>query len=97
MKEDELREAIEKPAEESGLTFEKGLVETLLRDAGSEPGNLPLLQYALFELYNHNQDGRLTIEAYREMGGINKSIAGVLSVSTMGWRKPTRISCATSC
>ena len=75
MTEDELREAIEAPAIRAGLTFEKGLIETLLRDAGSEPGNLPLLQYALFELYNNNQDGKLSIDAYRAMGGINRSIA----------------------
>jgi hypothetical protein len=42
MSRDELREAIVKPA--GTVTFESGLVETLLDEVTSRPGSLPLLQ-----------------------------------------------------
>jgi hypothetical protein len=37
----ELRVAIEKPAEMQGAAFEAGLVERILDDVGEKPGNLP--------------------------------------------------------
>jgi hypothetical protein len=50
-----LREIIEKPARTAGITFERGpggaLNERMLIDALQDPGALPLLQYALGELY----------------------------------------------
>jgi hypothetical protein len=54
-----LRDIIEKPARTAGLTFEPGpggapggaLNERMLEDAVHDPGALPLLQYALSELY----------------------------------------------
>ena len=73
--EEELRASIELPAKMANLSYEKGLVETLLRDAGSEPGNLPQVQHLLFELSNASTDGNLTIEAYNKLGGIKGSIA----------------------
>ena len=47
MEEDELRWAIEKPAVRAGGEIDPGLVELLLRDVGSDPGTLPLLEFAL--------------------------------------------------
>ena len=43
----ELRVAIEKPAEMQGAAFEAGLVERILDDVGDKPGNLPLLEFTL--------------------------------------------------
>jgi len=43
----ELRAVIEKPAAAQGAVFERGLVARLLDDVGYEPGNLPLLEFAL--------------------------------------------------
>lgn len=43
MRQDELRQAIEKPARQEGWDFEPGLVDLLLADVGDEPGALPLL------------------------------------------------------
>ena len=48
---EELQEAIERSAEKVGLRFETGLVERILDDAGEEPGNLPLLEFVLKELW----------------------------------------------
>ena len=48
---EQLQEIIEKPAAMAGVRLEPGLAEAMLHDAGDEPGNLPLLQHALLELW----------------------------------------------
>jgi WD40 repeat protein len=75
MVEEELRQAIERPAQLVGLEFEGGLAETLLRDVQAEPGALPLLQHTLLELWGRREGHRLTFAAYREIGGIQGAIA----------------------
>ena len=66
----ELREAIQRPAELTGLAFEPALLERLLHDLDSQPGMLPLLQHALFELWHAPDNGRLTLARYEAIGGI---------------------------
>jgi WD40 repeat protein/energy-coupling factor transporter ATP-binding protein EcfA2 len=70
-----LRQAIQEPARHAGLEFEEGLVETILADAGDEPGALPLLEHALFELWRLRRGDLLTLEAYRETGGVHGALA----------------------
>ena len=76
MTRDELRAAIERPAKSHGAEFEPGLVERLLDDVGSEPGNLPLLQFTLTQLWEHRQEGRLTHAAYTALGGVAGALTG---------------------
>lgn len=71
----ELRDAIVTPAEIAGAHFESGLVETIVNDVGNEPGILPLLQYALTELYDKRDGRMLTHSAYHALGGITGAIA----------------------
>ena len=66
----ELRSAIEKPAEAIGLKFEDGLVDTLIREILGEPAALPLLQFALLQLWENRERSRITWEAYRHIGGV---------------------------
>ena len=48
----ELREAIEKPADAKVMIFEPHeLVDTLIDEVADTPGALPLLSFALSELY----------------------------------------------
>jgi len=75
MSEEELRRAIKEPVRLVGLEFEMGLVDTILDDVGSEPGALPLLQHALLELWERRRGRWLTGEAYRDVGGIQGTIA----------------------
>jgi hypothetical protein len=75
MVEEELRQAIERPAQLVGLEFEGGLIEALLRDVQAEPGALPLLQHTLLELWERREGHRLTFDAYREISGIQGAIA----------------------
>jgi hypothetical protein len=60
MTRDERRAAIESPVRRVGLEFEPGLVDRLLDDVGDEPGNLPLLEFALTELWERHEGRRLT-------------------------------------
>jgi hypothetical protein len=71
----DLREAIEVPAQRVGLEFEKGLVEIMLRDAAGAPGELPLIEHALLELYERRSGNQLTQAAYAEIGGISGALA----------------------
>ena len=67
---DELEQAIVGPAERVGLQFESGLVSAILRDVSDQPGALPLLQYALTELFEQRDGHLLTKNAYQAMGGV---------------------------
>lgn len=73
---DELSRAIRIPADRVGLTFEQGLVDRILDDVGEEPGNLPLLEFALTELWTRRAGRSLTNEAYSTIGTIRGAIAG---------------------
>jgi len=70
-----LQDMIEKPAEATGYTFERRLVERILQDTGQEPGNLALVEYALKQLFE-KQEGRVfTVRAYEAIGGVVGAIA----------------------
>jgi hypothetical protein len=67
---DEVERAVAGPAQQIGLRLEKGLVSTIIREAGNQPGTLPLLQHALSELFEKREGRKLTNKAYREIGGV---------------------------
>ena len=67
---DELERAILNPTQRAGLKLEKGLVSTIIREVGNQPGALPLLQYALSELFDKREGRTLTNKAYKEIGGV---------------------------
>jgi WD40 repeat protein/class 3 adenylate cyclase/energy-coupling factor transporter ATP-binding protein EcfA2 len=75
MTQKELQRVIEEPAKAKGLRCEPGLVEVILRDAGSEPGALPLLSHALMETWSRRDGRTLTLEGYRDAGGVRGAIA----------------------
>ena len=45
-----------------GVAFEAGLVQRILDDVGTEPGNLPLLEFALSMLWDQRTNGLITNE-----------------------------------
>ncbi|MBW2690700.1 MAG: AAA family ATPase, partial [Deltaproteobacteria bacterium] len=75
MNQAELRTAITNPAEGQGATFEPGLVTRILDDVGQEPGNLPLLEFALTLLWERLDQGWLTHTAYEEIGRVGGALA----------------------
>ncbi len=71
----EVTAIVEQPAHHVGLRVEPELTEALMRDAGEEPGALPLLSTALLELWQAREDGRLTLAAYNARGGLRGAVA----------------------
>ncbi|NDJ85618.1 MAG: protein kinase [Chloroflexi bacterium] len=72
---DELRQAIIEPASRVGVAVEASLVEAILHDVSARPGALPLLQYTLTELFDHCHGDTLTVQAYRDLGGVSGALA----------------------
>jgi len=75
MNTEELRQVIEKPAQSLGIGFEDGLINRILHDVTDEPGNLPLLEFALTELWKYRTDKQLTHTAYEAIGEVKGSLA----------------------
>jgi hypothetical protein len=71
----ELTSVIRKPAEKLQLNFEAGLVERILDAVGDEPGNLPLLEFVLRELWEKRRGGLLLNESYDTMGELKGALA----------------------
>jgi WD40 repeat protein/class 3 adenylate cyclase/tRNA A-37 threonylcarbamoyl transferase component Bud32/energy-coupling factor transporter ATP-binding protein EcfA2 len=67
---EEIKETIYRPAERVGISMEPGLAEAIVNDVIDQPGALPLLEYALTELFERRENGRLTFDAYRSIGGV---------------------------
>ena len=75
MSRDELRRAIELPAQRAGLLVEPELVDALIADVEGEPGALPLLSTALLELWQQRDGRRMRLGAYRQSGGVHRAVA----------------------
>lgn len=77
---DQIKASILKPAEKVGLVCDPNLVYNILLEIVGAPGELPLLQYTLMELWQHRQhppEGgapRLTLEAYADLGGVRGTL-----------------------
>ncbi|WP_437627888.1 nSTAND1 domain-containing NTPase [Sorangium sp. So ce1151] len=74
MRPEHLRRIIEQPAEQAGLALEEGLVEQMLKDAGDEPGALPLLEYTLDQMWQQRRGRLLTWEQYNDLGGVGGAL-----------------------
>ena len=74
MTRDELTEAICEPARRTQLTLEPELVQALLQDVERAPGNLPLLQYTLTELWKQRQENTLQLTTYTRLGGVTGTL-----------------------
>lgn len=57
------------------MYVELELVVTMAHDSIAQPGSLPLLQYALTELFEQRAGQALTLTAYRALGGIQGILA----------------------
>ena len=67
---DGLRKAVTGPAQRVGLEVEPGLAERITNDVAGQPGGLPLLEYALTELFQRRTESRLTLGGYEQTGGV---------------------------
>ena len=77
---EELAAMIERPAKVVGLALEEGLIELILKDLNRDgelrSSTLPLLEFALTQLWEKcHEEGLLTHEAYHLIGGVTGSLA----------------------
>jgi len=75
---DELDAAVAQPARRVGVSMEPGLVTSVVSDAVGQPGSLPLLQFALTDMFDGRSAAGLTLDEYRALGGLR----GLLSRRT---------------
>lgn len=77
---EQIKASVVKPAQKVGLVCEPNLVYNILLDVVGAPGELPLLQYTLLELWQRRQPdpngapSRLTLDAYTELGGVRGTL-----------------------
>jgi WD40 repeat protein/DNA-binding SARP family transcriptional activator len=72
---EELERATAGPAHRVGLAVDPALMARMVADVADQPGGLPLLQYALTELFDRRQDSALTLAVYHQIGGISGALA----------------------
>ena len=75
MADDELERAVLEPARLAGLRLEPGLAELAVREVAGEPGALPLLSHALRATWERRDGRTLTVEGYRQSGGVGGAVA----------------------
>jgi DNA-binding SARP family transcriptional activator/ABC-type glycerol-3-phosphate transport system substrate-binding protein len=71
----ELGRAVEEPAAAVGVEIDARVVGEVLSEVADRPGALPLLQYALTELFESREGSTLTLEDYRALGGVSGALA----------------------
>lgn len=71
----ELGTAMEGQVAQVGLEFETGLSNAILSEVEHEPGAMPLLQYALRELWNRRRGRQLCYDEYNKIERVKKAIA----------------------
>ena len=79
LKRNELMAMIKQPAAAVGLALEDGLPELIVKDLLTKTGearssSLPLLEFALTQMWEKRRDGWLTHDAYQSIGGVTGSL-----------------------
>jgi WD40 repeat protein len=72
---EEVERVISFPARRAGVGLEPGLVARIIAEMREQPAGLPLLQYALTELWKRREGSNLSSRAYDASGGIGGAIA----------------------
>ena len=73
---DKIREVVVGPAHAKGVAFESpALVNELVETTARTDGGLPLLQFALAELWEAREGNRITAAALRAIGGVSGALA----------------------
>jgi WD40 repeat protein/energy-coupling factor transporter ATP-binding protein EcfA2 len=75
MNREELQLVIEAPATQMQIKLEKGLTELLILEMKGHSGSLPLLEFALTQLWSRQKKGILTHQAYQAIGGLGEALA----------------------
>ena len=71
---EELERAVAAPAAEVGVSYEPGLVAQIVSDMAGQSAALPLMQYALTELFEQRTGATISTDSYRALGGISAAL-----------------------
>ncbi|RSN02527.1 hypothetical protein DMB42_36140 [Nonomuraea sp. WAC 01424] len=75
MTRDQLRQVVEEPlAAVPAVTYDPGLVDRILGDAGTAPGALPLIGFLLDRLWHEQQGGRISHTSYEACRGVRGAL-----------------------
>jgi DNA-binding SARP family transcriptional activator/WD40 repeat protein/tRNA A-37 threonylcarbamoyl transferase component Bud32/type II secretory pathway predicted ATPase ExeA len=90
----DMREIIQRPASGVGVDFEPGLVERIVGEVHGEAGALPLVEFALTELFDQRESDLLTLGAYESTGGVTGALGrraeDVLTTLDVGTKEVAR-------
>jgi basic membrane lipoprotein Med (substrate-binding protein (PBP1-ABC) superfamily)/DNA-binding SARP family transcriptional activator len=75
MSAEEIERAVVGPARRVGVEVDPALLADLIADTTDQPNALPLLQYALTEMFDRRIGASLTSEAYRALGGLHGTLS----------------------
>ena len=74
---DQIKAAVQEPAKKMGIELDPTMLYTLAIDTNGAPGELPLIQQTLLELWRRRDSGgrggkapKLTMDAYMALGGV---------------------------
>ncbi len=70
----QLERVIVEPARRQGIMMDPALVSTMIAEVIEQPGSLPLLQYALSQLFEMRQGNLIPLEAYQRLGGVRGAL-----------------------
>jgi hypothetical protein len=71
----DLESVITGPASYAGLEFEPGLINFILQEVAAQPDSLPLLEYALKEMWRKRQSRVMGHALYEEVGRVEGAIS----------------------
>ena len=72
---EELEKSITGPARRVKVFFQQGLATQIVSEVNEQPGVLPMLQYALTELFNRREGPIIMSKDYQEIGGVLGALA----------------------
>jgi serine/threonine protein kinase/DNA-binding SARP family transcriptional activator/ABC-type glycerol-3-phosphate transport system substrate-binding protein len=71
---EEIARAVTGPAERMEVRFETGVVAAIVSEVAERTGALPLLQYALTELFDRRRGRTIDLDVYRQAGGASGAL-----------------------
>jgi hypothetical protein len=80
-----LERAVSEPARVRGVTYEDGLARQIAIDAAGGGGGLPLMEFALTELWAHQHQRRLTFVDYLSLAASPEPSTATPKVSSLSW------------
>lgn len=72
--EDALTTVIVEPARRAGVAFTAGLAEAIANEASKSAGSLPLLEFALTELWPLQRDRHISFDSYYSVDGVSGAL-----------------------